>query len=234
MTGAPVSSLSKPTQRRLREAALKLFAERGAEVSLSDLAEAAGVARGTIYNNSGSTAEVFAQVADQLVLEMHDRVVKSSGKDVDPVHHLANGIRFFARRAHEEPPWGRFINRFALSNPAMFGLWHGPFMDDLLRAMKSKQYDFKASSLPTVVAMIAGSVLGAVFLVMEGQKTWRAAGSETAELVLRALGVEAKEAARIAVLPLPPLLAADERKPASRGVALPVKASRGQKELNTS
>ena len=97
MTKTPVDPLSKPAQKRLREAALKLFAERGAEVSLSDLAQAAGVARGTIYNNSGSTSEVFAQVADQLVLDMHHRVVKSSGRDVDPVHHLANGIRFFAR-----------------------------------------------------------------------------------------------------------------------------------------
>ena len=212
MTKALPVPLPKPAQKRLREAALKLFAERGAEVSLSDLAQAAGVARGTIYNVSGSTAEVFAQVADQLVLEMHHRVVKSSGRDIDPVHHLSNGIRFFARRAHEEPHWGRFVNRFALSNPAMFGLWHGPFMDDLLRAKKARQYDFENSSLPTVVAVIAGSVLGAMFLVMEGHKTWRAAGSETAELVLRGLGVAAAEAASIAQLPLPPLVSVDHHK----------------------
>ncbi len=229
MTKALQDPLPKPAQKRLREAALKLFAERGAEVSLSDLAQAAGVARGTIYNNSGSTAEVFAQVADQLVLEMHHRVVKSSGKDIDPVHHLANGIRFFARRAHEEPHWGRFINRFALSNPAMFGLWHGPFMDDLLRAKKARQYDFENSRLPTVVAMIAGSVLGAMFLVMEGHKTWRAAGSETAELVLRALGVEAEEAAGIAQLPLPPLHNADHHKLVATKVRLPGKAIKSAK-----
>ena len=224
---------SKPAQKRLREAALRVFAERGSEVSLSDLAQAAGVARGTIYNNSGSTGEVFAQVADELVLEMHHRVVKSCGKDEDPVHHLANGIRFFARRAHEQPHWGRFINRFALSNPAMFGLWHGPFMDDILRAMKAKQYDFQSSSLPTVVAMIAGSVLGAMFLVMEGHKTWRDAGSETAELVLRALGIPAEEASRLAKLPLPPLLSADRGKLVSRGSHPPLQATRTPERLNT-
>ena len=92
MTETQLAPLSKPAQKRLREAALKMFAERGAEVSLSDLAQAAGVARGTIYNNSGSTAEVFAQVANQLVLDMHHRVVKSSGKDVDSVHHLATAF----------------------------------------------------------------------------------------------------------------------------------------------
>ncbi len=221
--------LSKPTEKRLREAALKVFAERGAEVSLSDLAQAAGVARGTIYNNSGSTADVFAQVANELVIEMHYRVVKSCGKDDDPVHHLANGIRFFARRAHEEPHWGRFINRFALTNPAMFGLWHGPFMDDVLRAMKAKQYQFENNRLPTVVAMIAGSVLGAMFLVTEGHKTWRDAGTETAELVLRALGIEAEEAAKVAALPLPPLLGVDHREVGSRKTSLSVKALRTSK-----
>ena len=230
MTEGPPNLLSKPSQKRLREAALRVFAERGSEVSLSDLAQAAGVARGTIYNNSGSTAEVLAQVADELILEMHHRVVKSCGKDEDPVHHLANGIRFFARRAHEEPHWGRFVNRFALNNPAMFGLWHGPFMDDILRAMKAKQYDFQSSRLPTVVSMIAGSVLGAMFLVMEGHKTWRDAGSETAEFILRALGISAEEASRLAKLPLPPLLGADNGKRSSRGGHLPLKAPQTPEE----
>ena len=235
MTETQLAPLSKPAQKRLREAALKMFAERGAEVSLSDLAQAAGVARGTIYNDSGSTAEVFAQVANQLVLDMHHRVVKSSGKDVDPVHHLVNGIRFFARRAYEEPHWGCFINRFALSNPAMFGLWHGPFMDDLLRVKRARRYEFETSRLPTIVAIIAGSVLGVMFLLMEGHKTWRAAGSETAELVLRALGVETQEAARIAELPLPPLLSAESHKVVGRKTSLPGKTLRspgigGQRE----
>ncbi len=118
------------------------------------------------------------------------------------------------------------INRFALSNPAVFGLWHGPFIDDLLRAIKAKQYDFQTNRLPTVVAMIAGSVLGAMFLVMEGHKTWRAAGTETAELVLRALGVEANEAARITVLPLPALLKAESDKGVAKNVLIPGKAVR--------
>jgi hypothetical protein len=45
--------------------------------------------------------------------------------------------------------------------------------------------------------------------VLEGHKTWRAAGSDAAVFVLRALGVAADEARAIAQVELPPLPALD-------------------------
>ena len=53
--------------------------------------------------------------------------------------------------------------------------------------------------------MIAGTGLSAVFLVLQGHKTWRDAGSDAAQFVLRALEIEPEEARRIANLELPPL-----------------------------
>ena len=44
-----------------------------------------------------------------------------------------------------------------------------------------------------------------MWMVLEGHQTWREAGSSTAELVLRALGIDAEEAHRIATDPLPVL-----------------------------
>ena len=40
----------------------------------------------------------------------------------DPAHRLACGIRFFVRRAHDEPHWGRFIVRFAVTRPTLLRL----------------------------------------------------------------------------------------------------------------
>ncbi|AWI59605.1 hypothetical protein [Sinorhizobium fredii] len=54
-------------------------------------------------------------------------------------------------------------------------------------------------------AMIAGTGLSAVFLVLQGHKTRRDAGSDAAEFALRALEIEPEEARRIANLELPPL-----------------------------
>jgi hypothetical protein len=51
--------------------------------------------------------------------------------------------------------------------------------------------------------------MAAILLVRDGRKTWRDAGSETAELVLRALGIDPQEAHRLAREDLPPLAPAD-------------------------
>ena len=52
-------------QRRIHDAAIRLFAEQGNHrVSVSDLAQAAGVARGTIYNNIETPEYLFEQVSE--------------------------------------------------------------------------------------------------------------------------------------------------------------------------
>lgn len=199
-----------PVQRRIHDAALRLFAEKGvSQVNISDLALAAGVARGTIYNNTESMEGLFEKVASHLSGEMHQRVTRSFGSITDPAHRLANGIRFFIRRTHEEPHWGAFINRFALNNSSLREMWYGPPTLDVLNGMSVGRYSFRQEQLASVMSLIAGGVLGAMFLVLEGHKTWRDAGTDTAELVLRALGIPAEEARDLASRELPPLTALD-------------------------
>lgn len=199
-----------PVQRRIHDAALRLFAEKGvSQVNISDLALAAGVARGTIYNNTESMEGLFEKVASHLSGEMHQRVTRSFGSVTDPAHRLANGIRFFIRRTHEEPHWGAFINRFALNNSSLREMWYGPPTLDVLNGMSVGRYSFRQEQLASVMSLIAGGVLGAMFLVLEGHKTWRDAGTDTAELVLRALGISAEEARDLASRELPPLTALD-------------------------
>jgi AcrR family transcriptional regulator len=197
---------AQASQRRIYDAAVRLFAERGVvPVNVSELASAAGVARGTIYNNLGDPDRLFGEIAGQLGEEMHQRVVRSFGLVEDPAHRLANGIRFFARRAHEEPHWGRFIVRFAFSNAALQSMWAGPPAQDLQAGLANGRYDFAPEQLPSIIAMIAGAGLSAMFLVLEGHKTWRDAGSEAAMFVLRGLGVPADDARALAEAELPPL-----------------------------
>lgn len=195
-----------PVQRRIHQAALRLFAERGAiDLSISDLALEAGVARGTIYNNVPSMEQLFEAVAAHLAAEMHERVRRSFETLVDPAHRLANGIRFFIRRAHEEPQWGTFIHRFAMSNASLREMFTSQATKDLLDGLASGRYSFRQDQLLSVITLISSTALGAMFLVLEGHKTWRDAGTDTAEFVLRALGVPADEAGRLATEKLPAL-----------------------------
>lgn len=195
-----------PVQKRIHEAAIRLFVEKSVEeVNVSELAQIAGVARNTIYNNLASIESLFEDVASQLSAEMNDRVARSANSDMQPAQRLANGIRFYIRRAHEEPYWGSFIVRYAASNATLQQMWSGPPMQDVLGGLMSDKYRFRQEQLPSVMAMIGGSVLTATILVLQGHKTWRDAGSDMAEFVLRALGVPDEEAQAIAIQTLPSL-----------------------------
>ena len=179
-----------PAQRRIHRAALHLFADKSiGQVNVSELAKAAGVARGTVYNNLPSTEALFEEVASQLQAEMHQR--------------LANGIRFFIRRAHEEPDWGRFLVRFAFSNRALRNMWTAQPAEDLKLGIEQGRYRLRLDQMTTALTMTAGSTIASMTLVLEGHKTWRDAGSEVAELSLVALGVAPADARALATAELP-------------------------------
>lgn len=193
-------------QQRLYKAALQLFAERGVtQVNVSELAQAAGVARGTVYNNLPGVEGLFFQVAAQLSSEMSDRIAVNVRALPDPAHRLANGIRFFVRRAHEEPHWGRFICRFALGDTSLKEVWAGQPATDLVEGLECGRFSFAKGQLTSVMGLLVGGILGAIYLVLEGQKTWREAGSDAAELFLVASGVPRDEAGQLACLDLPSL-----------------------------
>lgn len=196
------------SKKRIHRAALVLFAEKGSTAfSVSELAEAAGVARGTIYNNDLNPNSLFEDIASQLAKEMNARVIKSLGNEEDSAKRIAIGVRMYIRRAHEEPNWGRFLCRFAFSSQSLKGLWSGEDspLADIHKGLASKRYNISEEQLFAVMNMIAGSVLSSIFSVLEGFKTWREMGSEVAELILCALGLDAEEAHKIAYIDLPVL-----------------------------
>lgn len=195
-----------PAQIRIHRAAIQLFAENGgSQVSVSELAAAAGIARGTVYNNVESPEQLFETVAAQLAHEMHARIMVSFATVNDPVQRLANGCRMFIRRAHEEPHWGRFVNRFSFNTKSLQDLLQSQLLQDVMAGMQAGRYSFRPEQLPGVIAMIAGTVLTSMFMVLEGHRTWRQAGADTTELVLRAMGLPIDQARALATSELPPL-----------------------------
>lgn len=159
-------------QRRLQRAALQLFAERDVtRVNVSELAEMAGMARGTVYNNLSDLDGLFTEVAAQLGAEMTERIAASVTQLQDPAQRLANGIGHFTKRAHEDPHWGRFICRFAMTTESLQQIWAGQPLKDLQEGLAKKRFLFEQEQLVSVVYLIVGTVLGAMSLVLEGRKT---------------------------------------------------------------
>ncbi len=195
-----------PAQARIYDAAMRIFAEHGStHASVTELAQAAGLARGTIYNNIANLDSLFEEVATTLGDEMHGRILLSFEAADDPALRLARGIRFFVRRAHEEPHWGRFIVRFAFTASTLRSLLSGAPAQDLEEGLVRERYRFRAEQTPSVLALVGATTLSAMWLVLDGEKTWRDAGADAAELVLRAIGIEPEEARALARADLPPL-----------------------------
>lgn len=197
---------STPARRRIQYAAMKLFAEQGVtRVNVSELAAAAGMARGTVYSNVPDIDSLFEEVAAELVRDMVDRVMLGFVGIEDPAHRLAVGVRLYIRRAHEEPMWGRFMSRFALSTESLQAVLATDPAVNLRAGMESGRYRIRPEQLQAMLGMLTGSTLAAMLPVLEGLATWREVGSDTAELLLIVLGLDREEARELARAELPVL-----------------------------
>lgn len=195
-----------PARQRIYAAAVRLFAEKGAtQIGVSELAAAAGVARGTIYNNLNDADALFEEVARQLIDEMTERLMRCFVNVNDPAARMAIGVKHYVRRTHEEPDWGRFITRFAFSNRAMQSLWQAGPGENLTDGLNSGRYKIGVRQLRIVLGMVTGGVVTAMTSVLDGETTWRDSAGDTAELVLVLLGIGTEEARHLAAVELPPL-----------------------------
>lgn len=191
---------------RIYQTALRLFAENGGSaIAVSDLADAAGIARGTVYNNIAEPENLFGEIVTGLSREMIVRTeLTMEGLD-DPATRMATGLRLFIRRAHEDHDWGRFLLRFALSHSLLHGMMREPPARDIARGVASGRFKLGADKVPALLSMLTGTTLAAMSAVIRGDQTWRDAGSNAAELLLRAAGLSAGEAHRLATGELAPL-----------------------------
>lgn len=200
--------MTTPTDERITAAAIRLFVEKGTpRLTVSELAQEANVARGTLYRNIGSIDDLFARVLNNVSTDLHQRVSASFTGIDDPAARLATGVRLWIRYAHENPVMGHFAVRFGITEETLRGWLTGPPMADLSAGIAAGRYAIAPDETQSVASMVLGSTISAIWLVLEGHQTWREAGSSTAELILRALGIDAAEAHEICNSELPRLSA---------------------------
>ena len=198
--------MTTPTNDRITAAAMRLFIEKSTPLlTVSELAQEANVARGTLYRNVGSLDDLFTRVVNNVSTDLHHRVSASFVGIDDPAARLATGIRLWVRYAHENPVMGQFAVRFGITEETLRGWLAGPPMADLNAGIVAGRYAIAPSATESVASMVLGATLSAMWMVLNGHQTWREAGSSTAELILRALGIDAAEAREISNSDLPPL-----------------------------
>ncbi len=103
---------SARTQRRILEAALGVFAERGPDAPvIDDFVAAAGVSRGTFYNHFESVDELLHATSEWTTRELVQAIEDALAGIDGPTLRLGVGLRLFFARAHRDPVWCRFVAR---------------------------------------------------------------------------------------------------------------------------
>lgn len=195
--------------QKIQQAALLLFSEQGrTDIKICDLAEVAGVSRGTIYNNHFRQDLLFEDLANLLGREMNQRIQKSLKDEKDPTIRLTQAIRMYIRRADEQPEWGHFICKFIFNNNSFINIWESSDTPtpDILDGLRYQLYDFRPDQTLSASSLVVGQTLMSIHLVLSKRATWQESGQNAAEFILRAFGLQHDEARRIAQMKLRDLL----------------------------
>jgi len=181
---------------RLLITAVHIGAQKGpAALTIDDIVVGAEVSRGSFYKYFPSTDALLREVATQIaneLIRMAEPVVQ--GFD-DPAERVASGIRLVARTAIDHPAVAAFLVRLGWPDV------RGPDMllefvrRDLSAGIRQRRF----TRMPITLALniVAGAVLGAAHCMLHADCEADFA-EQTAAAALRALGVDADEAKKLA------------------------------------
>ncbi|WP_210407858.1 TetR/AcrR family transcriptional regulator [Allokutzneria sp. NRRL B-24872] len=147
------------TKQKLFDAALRLLGERGAaEVTVDEIASAAGVAKGTVYYNFGSKDALIDALLRHGVDLLAQRL-RPAEDTAEPVEHLVGAALEFFR---DYPAFGQLLVSEMWRSP---GQWHGTLSllrDDIVAIFKQViQRSAEQGKLPEGVQ--AGTASAALF-----------------------------------------------------------------------
>lgn len=206
--GAPAASRLDRRKARTRQAmidaAVELIAEgRGEHASIQEITDKADVGFGSFYNHFSDKEQLF-QVASAEVLERWGQMIDRACAGItDPAELFAVSFRISGLLGWTHPDVARFLTGAGLD------LLDAPrgLAPRALRDIKAGQAAgrFTVPNAEIALSAVAGGLLGLLRLRQRHpERLEEAAVDQLAEAILRLLGIAAREATRLATLPLPP------------------------------
>jgi AcrR family transcriptional regulator len=190
------------TRKELVTAAFHVFAGKGFDAPVvADFIAASGVSRGTFYNYFKTREEILAAVADELAAEINALILPVLSDLRDPAERVAASARCFIGMAAEDPVRGAILLR-------MIPIAGGPLNEQMRRhavAMFSEGVSrgrFKIESIQAAHDIGLGMVAMVVRTILSKRHVPTNYTQITVAMYLRSLGIRAREATRIASMPL--------------------------------
>ena len=214
---------------RLLDSALALVAERGvAATSIDDIITAARVSRGTFYKYFDAPETLLRELALELTNDILRAVHPLVLQHDDPAARIATGMRVVVRLVYSRPAVGSFFLRLGWPDIDRRHVLVDLVQRDLADGIQRGRF----TAMPILLALniVAGTALGAIHAVL-CKVSARDIAEQAAASTLRALGIEAEQAARLVALPLPQLLPVDGSLVARAAKELTVSKNSGRKAM---
>jgi AcrR family transcriptional regulator len=194
-TGAPQTRghrKREKTRRQLIEAGLRVLAQKGEALTVSDVVAEADVSNGTFYNYFVDRDELVDTLGEELVLTL--AATAASEPIADPARRFAVASGRVLRRAAEDATWGRVALRL-VQRPGLHQNVDRYLREDLAEGLSQGRFDVGPEDAAVDQAM--GLLVMTMWRIVEGTAQLDAA-ERAVERGLIALGVDTAEAAKLA------------------------------------
>lgn|GEM_PF-2110000 len=189
---------------RVLNAALKLYSEkRNKDITVSDLAREAKVARSTIYNLFPELSDLFGEVANQVTSQFNDKLGQALDGVDDPALMLACSLSLPLQEFHQDPLAGRFVTEFAYTESKIRKYWFGVPNQALQLGVDTGRFKLAKGDINLFRSQMSGGLLSMMILMKEGHLGWREAASGFVFYQMRALGLGDEECQLLASKAVP-------------------------------
>jgi AcrR family transcriptional regulator len=191
------------TQSLLLQATVQVIAQRGlAGATMQQVAQAAGMAPGTVYNHFATREDLVGRLAVVIGQSLSRVIAESYAHVEDGAQRMAIGQRRYVWLAAESPAWALLLLDVAAAAPKLPATLEVYTLADLRLGIRQKR--FKVPSEAAALDAIHGVCSSAMRRVALGGAPPRH-DIACASLVLRALGMTPADALAVARRPLPVL-----------------------------
>jgi len=183
------------------------------DTSIQEITDTADVGFGSFYNHFASKEAIAGAVMEQAIESFGDAADRFAETIDDPAEVLAASVRHAVMRAASDEAWGWFLIRTALARGD--GLRRGlgrRLARDVGTGAKAGR--FKVDDLVGTMLAAGGAILAVIAGRLQGE-IGDDAPERAAAVVLKLLGLPAREASQVANRPLP-AIAVPETSPAPR------------------
>lgn len=191
------------TRRRLLDAGLGVFAERGEALTAADVVAAADVSNGTFYNHFVDRAAFIDALALDTLTELTERSADDT-RGEDPAWRFAVASTRVLDAGARNPVWGRAVLRLNESPTPLHAAVERHLRADLAEGRRAGR--FSDGDDPVTIDLVSGTLMAALRRLVSVEAGGDPEGDEVPEgfvaavvaRLLEVIGVEAAEARTLA------------------------------------